>query len=333
MSWEGRIREGVTEEVTYEPCLKDELQFIHRRGKGHEQAEETAWTKAWRWGQPAGLKRGPLALPEEGLIERMGYSWGWWVITSFPGGRNSGCQAKEAGNALLCLGNGYCWGSREVGGGSWWWVRCLPSQTEGLAFLLRAVELWKGVEQRRTESESFLLINAGLLIWPSSLGLGNIHNSEGVSETDQMCATHTTHHNAHNTLRRHKHTLCQVHTTPHILHTGLLKPHTSRTHHRLHTLHIAHATPSTQTTLHMPQTAHTNKTQVHGTHTTPHPCNKHIPHTSPTHCITVHTHHTSHTIHTPYTFHTFPYYPTHPTYPLHIYTHPIYVRSQTTHVT
>lgn len=50
MFWEGEIREDFPEEVTYDPCLNDELQFIHRRGKGRKQAEETVWAKAWRWG-------------------------------------------------------------------------------------------------------------------------------------------------------------------------------------------------------------------------------------------------------------------------------------------
>jgi len=66
MFWEGEIGEDFTEEVTYDPCLNDELLFIHRRGKGRKQAEETVWAKAWRWGQAAAFKKAPWALPEEG---------------------------------------------------------------------------------------------------------------------------------------------------------------------------------------------------------------------------------------------------------------------------
>lgn len=66
MFWKGEIREDFTEEVSYDPCLNDERQFIHRRAKGHNQPEEIVWAKAWRWGKPAVFKKAPWALPEEG---------------------------------------------------------------------------------------------------------------------------------------------------------------------------------------------------------------------------------------------------------------------------
>ena len=39
MFWEGEFREDFTEEVTYDPCLNDDLRFVHTRGKGYKQAE------------------------------------------------------------------------------------------------------------------------------------------------------------------------------------------------------------------------------------------------------------------------------------------------------
>lgn len=59
MFWEGEFREDFTEEVTYDPCLNDELQFMHRRGKGHKQAERQYGQRLGGGGSPLFSRRLP----------------------------------------------------------------------------------------------------------------------------------------------------------------------------------------------------------------------------------------------------------------------------------
>lgn len=131
------IRESFMEEVTCELCLKDELQFIHRGGKGHKQAEETTCVKASGWEQPAVFKKGPLALPEEGTSTEWGAAGtaGWVQIFQVDKGcgqlKESHSKQKEQqvpgqggrkhpGVPISVLGTDTDGKPRDEG--CWWWV-------------------------------------------------------------------------------------------------------------------------------------------------------------------------------------------------------------------
>ena len=59
MFWEGEFLEDFTEEVTYDPCLNDELRFMHRRGKGYKQAERQCGQRLGGGGSPLFSRRLP----------------------------------------------------------------------------------------------------------------------------------------------------------------------------------------------------------------------------------------------------------------------------------